>query len=116
MTKFKSMSEEDFTFLYENLPVKKLARALGYHDKNGKFHQFSIRSIQKRRVECNLKMKEHKGRYGQTCFWKDEKSNDNETYGKIRSILERVRKDEYQENAGNVMEYLADKASFKFQK
>ena len=39
-----------------------------------------------------------------------------ETMGRVRKVLEKVRRDEYKDNAGDVTEFLADRASFKYQK
>lgn len=114
--KFKSMTQEEFTFLYNNLPVKKLARALGYYDKNGKFHPVTLKFIQKRRDAYGLEPKEHQGRPAEKFYWRDEAEENIETMGRVRQVLEKVRKDEYKDKARDVMEFLADKESFKYQK
>ena len=114
--RFKSMTREEFTFLYNNLPVKKLARALGYYDKNGKFHPMTLKFIQKRRDAYGLERKTHLGRPDEKFYWKDETDEMIETMGRVRKVLEKVRRDEYKDKAGDVTDFLADRASFKYQK
>ena len=113
MTKFKSMTEEEFTKLYKNLPVKQLMRALGYHDRNGKFHPISKRFIDRLRIKYGLPTKDVSGRPQTYLQFKGDPPKGG---SEVISILEKVRREEFQENAGDVMEYLADKSSFKFQK